>query len=227
MSPLWVTNVNLGSYSGGSDVRQGVQGYCLRDGESSPNCSRFLTFCNVEGLSVVQTHEHPGAVKSPERWSTWRHPRTGLPHMKDFVLIPLEEITKIKNCRPRPEADVLNNDHSLVFCKVNSSWAQLNRIRGRFERGRHGRPKWAKNASMRQGFKLASKVHALDLRSARNFRATRKFRDKLDKKFEPLESDWNLTEKALMESAVKCFPTLKEPWLQRYRVVVQILWISI
>jgi hypothetical protein len=49
------------------------------------------------------------------------------------------------------------------------------------------------------------------LRSARNSKATRKFRDELDKKFEPLESDWNLTEKALMESAVKCFPTLREP----------------
>jgi hypothetical protein len=46
-------NINLGSDVGGSDVRQGVLGYCLREGESSPNCSRFLTFCIVEGLSVV------------------------------------------------------------------------------------------------------------------------------------------------------------------------------
>ena len=202
-------NVNLKGDVGGLDIRQNVLGHCLSEGVSSPNCGRFLAFCNEEGLSVVQTREHPSSLVSAERWSTWQHPRTKIPHLKDFVLIPLNELKKVRSCRPRAEADIMNNDHSLVLCKVSCSRAQLCNLRRNFARPEHASRGKCKENQRSRGATIGRLVRGLDLTRCKRNEFQYQFRVELEKKVEHLEADWNLTEKALLETAVEMLPALK------------------
>jgi len=202
-------NIHLGSDIGGADIRSGVIGSCLVEGASSQNCGRFLAFSSAEGLSVVQTREHPSVLSERTRWSTWRHPGTGRPHLKDFVLIPLEDATKIRTCRPRWDKDI-GSDHALVYCKVNSSRDAKSRYLWRklSSRAPHctGEPQLLQK---RRGFSLESRVRSLDYASARKHDVQRLFKVALEEKVESLEPGWELTELALKETAVSVLKPLK------------------
>ena len=55
--------INLGSNTGEVKLSQyGIIGSCLRDG-ASQNCGRFISFCDQNGLSVVQTFGHPSVLR--------------------------------------------------------------------------------------------------------------------------------------------------------------------
>lgn len=207
-------NINLGCDIGGIDVRSGIIGSCLSVTASSQNCGRFLAFCNQEGLSVVQTREHPSVLSEQTRWSTWRHPGTGQPHCKDFVLIPVEDATKISRCRPRWDKDI-GSDHALIFCKVKSSrdakhrylWKKL------VTSCKAARPLLPRR---RRGSALDLRVRTRDYTKARKYEVQRAFRDALSEKVDALDADWKLTEVALKETTVEVFPALRPPPLDSW-----------
>ena len=118
-------NINLGNdVAGLQDLRPRVLGNSLRIGPSTPNCGKFIAFCNEEGLSILQSWQHARTMSKRTRWCTWCHPGTGQPHMKDFVLLPVEELSATKTCRPSEDMGILT-DHKLVVCRINSSKARI------------------------------------------------------------------------------------------------------
>ncbi len=103
-------NIHLGDdYAGHSSL-----GGCLPPGASSKHSHRCLEFCECEGLSVSQTFQDKSKLKQGNGWSTWRHPRTGNPSLKDFILVPKEEVGKVQ-CWLVQKIDV-GSDHSMVVC---------------------------------------------------------------------------------------------------------------
>lgn len=216
-------NINLGSDVGmlGAASGGGIFGKCLRLGISSPRSDRFVEFCVGEGLSAIQTFEDPRALLDSRLWQTWCHPGTKSPHMKDFVLIPKEEKTAIRFCRPFPDADIINNDHALIVCKVNSSRAHMEGLRRKFASmtappvHRPGKPSVLPHR--RRTPNLDSRLRGLDFSTAKKRQAKLGLQAAFEERLRGLDAGWSSTEQALKESAVKVLPALvanhEDSWL--------------
>ena len=115
-------NLHIGADLGESGLLYvTVLGPDLPEGPSSGNCARFLSFCDAEGLVVVQTFFHANTGKNPARWATWgHHPgSTVKPQLRDLILVPRGDKKKVRNCRPASNS-MVDSDHQLVQCMVHS-----------------------------------------------------------------------------------------------------------
>ena len=197
-------NINLGNdVAGLQDLRPRVLGNSLRIGPSTPNCGKFIAFCNEEGLSILQSWQHARTMSKRTRWCTWCHPGTGQPHMKDFVLLPVEELSATKTCRPSEDMGILT-DHKLVVCRINSSKARIAQIVQQAQ----GRHKGRLRSNLRTRDEVDAHIRRLDLNQLRRRPdLQRRFKIALEEQLEPLSADWNLTEKALKDTAIKLVPT--------------------
>ena len=203
-------NLNLGSEVGmlGVQAHDGVLGNCLRQGLSSSNSGRFLAFCIEERLLVIQTFESQASLPDPSQWSTWKHPRTGEPHMKDFVLIPKGEKASIKYCRPHWEADILSADHSLVVCKTNLSRTHVKGLRWKL--ASYTVKTDRQLPQRRRGSTLDRRVQRVDIAKSQDEAVVSRFRAVLERKLEGLDAGWCSTEQVLKEVAAETIPALRE-----------------
>lgn len=203
-------NINLGNDVEGLGLEPRVIGKALRVGPSSPNSVRLLSFCNENGYSLVQTMGHPNSMGQEANWSTWSHPATGAPHMKDFVLIPRADLIAAKTCRPNNSMGILT-DHRMVVLRVNSSaCARYHMLTKRV--GASGRHKGPAKSSFSS---TQAKVRQLDHRQAQKL--SERFKVVLERKLGPLQAGWNSTEKALTEAAFEVLPKNRGPRLKSWQ----------
>jgi hypothetical protein len=109
-------NVNLSVGDKGPKLGDGLLGSVLREGESSRHSQKLLTFCQLGGYVLPQTFGLPLETVDSRSWATWRHPRTGQPHVKDLILVPRGESGVVRKSSPDWKADLLGSDHSPLVC---------------------------------------------------------------------------------------------------------------
>jgi hypothetical protein len=127
-------NINVGEHTvDESEPYESVTGPRSKNRKSSPNCTFLYTFCVKKDYVIANTYEskrqreNNSSRLSPEeqrqkeiRWSTWFHPRTQNPHVKDLILVPRGALATLSKVMVVHEAACGNNDHSLVVCGLKS-----------------------------------------------------------------------------------------------------------
>ena len=197
----------------GDDLRDfcpEVIGKVLPRGPSSANSSSLVSFCVTEGLTMVQTFGHAAAANAEENWVTWRHPRLNYPHMKDFVLIPSNERTRVAFCRP-DRLTKLPTDHKMVFCKVRSGERDKANLRKKYLS--HKIAGEEETPSRGRGISMNAKVRKLDVSGATGPDVARNFQNHLRQVLSSQNhnADWKATEKAMKIAAVATLPQQRSP----------------
>ncbi len=199
-------NVNLAADS--AEMYPDVIGNCLPDGESSKNAGHFLSFCQKNGLQAIQTFNDGETLENPANWATWSHPGLQRPHLKDFVLTPLEERTKVQTCRTRT-LHYVRSDHKFVLCKVRSGAGVDLNLQRKFSSSKgkllsRAIPK--RTSQKRRGESQKVRLAKLDLSKAKSQGRDLQFQTALTGKLESKRPDWTLTEMAIVEAAEQTFP---------------------
>jgi hypothetical protein len=187
------------------DLYPDVIGGSLPPGPSTANSESLIAFCADEGLSMVQTYGHTAAANVVDNWATWRHPRLKYPHMRDFILIPSSERTRVRNCRPFDKEKV-PTDHKLVLCKVCSGDRDMSILKKklRFSKSTTGKAASGKRSEV----SLNAKVRKLDVSGAKGSDVARNFQNHLRQGLSSQNQDaaWRDMEKAMQQAAVATLP---------------------
>jgi hypothetical protein len=172
-------------------------------GPSSRNSQYLVAFCDSEKLS--QTFQNRGKVEGRDSWATWCHPGSGKLHLKDFILIPKGEVPRVQ-CWPAPEIEV-GTDHNLVicqlYCREGAVVAALQRAAKRgVDQG---------SGSVQKVPRVSDRVKLRKLDTAPAPERVREYVAQLGNGLRGKPGNWEVTEKVMIEAAIKTLPTAQKP----------------
>jgi hypothetical protein len=178
-------------------------GECLPPGPSSRNSQYLVAFCDSEKLS--QTFQNRGKVEGRDSLATWCHPGSGKLHLKDFILIPKGEVQRV-HCWPAPEIEV-GTDHNLVicqpYCREGAVVAALQRAAKRgVDQG---------SGSVQKVPRVSDRVELRKLDTAPAPERVREYVAQLGDGLRGKPGNWKVTEKVMIEAAIKTLPTAQKP----------------